>query len=219
MTLPSDAAVDSLLAERGVPARRVARLRDALMDYIDQDDLVRLNGAESREYERERRAPPANRRLLLPRELYSVMGWDELAAGPQAIREEELTTFYAGALNLNTAPASLLPLWLPDCPQLCEAFIRRRAEVPYRSGAEIEAVHGIQLPGDEAVNYRFMAADYLRLTLWGRSGAAWRIHVRLTPLADRRGPWSVLATYPVARPSNEAIEDTGSDLFAPLPLQ
>jgi general secretion pathway protein K len=213
---PSDASIDGFLAARGVRSRRIPQLRDALLDYIDADDLRRLNGAERREYERERLPPPPNRRLLLPRELFSVMGWSQLEEG-ETIHEDELTAFYLGAVNLNTAPASLLPLWLQDCPRTCEAFLERRAVAPYRSGAEVEAVHGIQLPGDEAVNYRFLADEILRMTFWGNSGAAWRMHVRLTPLANGRGPWTVLAAYPVSRPSDDAIQDPGSDLLADLP--
>lgn len=213
---PSDAGIDGFLAARGVRPRRIPQLRDALMDYIDADELRRLNGAEAREYERERLPPPPNRRLLLPRELFSVLGWSDLEEGT-TIQGDELTTFYLGAVNLNTAPASLLPLWLQDCPRTCEAFLARRAQTPYRSGAEVEAIHGIQLPGDEAVNYRFLADETLRLTFWGRSGAAWRMHVRLTPLANGRGPWTVLATYPVSRPSDDAIQDPGSDLLADVP--
>src|SRR5690606_19534452 len=47
---PSDQQVDAFLAHLGVGRELIPQLRDALLDYMDGDDLRRLNGAESREY-------------------------------------------------------------------------------------------------------------------------------------------------------------------------
>lgn len=213
---PVDGGLDLFLDERGVSSRDVPALRDALLDYVDVDDLRRLNGAESREYERAGLPPPPNRRLLLPHEVFAVLGWEELRQADSRVSPDELTTFYLGPANLNTAPASLLPYWLPDCPRTCDAFLRRRETEPWRSGQEVEAILGIQLRGDETTDYRTVAGTEYRLTLWGRSGGAQRIHVRLTPLQAGAGPWSVLATYLVSRPGDESTQDTGSDLFSNL---
>ena len=215
---PAQVDLDRYLASQGVRAGDIPRLRDALMDYTDADTLRRLNGAEAGEYERARRPPPPNRKLLLPSEALRVMGWSAL---PRAFLDrlpEQATTFYGGAVNLNTIPPALLPTWLPGCPETCKAMVAQRDRQAFPSYREVETLLGITLPGDEAIAYRTIGSDTLRFTLWGRSGAAWRIHVRFTPLADQRAPWSILAAYPVQRPTDHVpAQPTGSDLFADAP--
>lgn len=212
---PGANGLDRLLKAWDVDDQVAPRLRDALLDYIDHDDLRHLNGAESREYERAGRPAPPNRRLLVPREIDRVLGWDALPPARREAIARVATTFYAGAVNLNFAPADVLALYLPSCRKDCAALIERRQRQPFRNSDELEAVAGEPLPGDPLADYRFAPSDTLRLTLWGRSGAAWRIHVRLTPLADQRAPWSFLAAYPVARPSlNEPPRPIDSALFA-----
>ncbi len=154
-------------------------------------------------------------RLLLPIEVLRVYEWWKLPAEARRRILEITTTFESGAVNLNTAPAALLPTWISGCPANCEALIARRSRAPYRSSYELQTELGIRLPGDDITDYRFMASESMRFTLWGRSGEAWRIHVRLTPLADRRAPWAVLAAYPVPvpRPIPQDIKSIEDPLF------
>lgn len=214
VVLPSEQGLDHFLRTQGVPDESVARLRDTLLDYIDSDELKRLNGAERREYEREHLPPPPNRRLLSPAEILRPLGWSDLSDALKAALPERVTPFYSGAVNINTIPRELLPVWVAGCPQACDRLVAARRELPFASSLDLQARLGIVLPGD-VVDYRFMADETLRLTLWGRTGAAWRIHVRLTPLADKQGPWSILAAYPIARPPlDEPANETGSALLA-----
>jgi len=200
---PSPDFLDRLLAAWDVGEGEAPRLRDALLDYIDHDDLRHLNGAEARDYERADRPPPPNRRLLAPVELDRVLGWNERSGLRHEIASEQATTFYAGPLNLNTAPPELLPLVLPGCPATCDILLERRRESALRSSREVQALLGVVLPGDPVADYRYAPSDELRLTLWGDSGAAWRIHVRLTPMADGQAPWVFLAAYQVTRPDTD----------------
>lgn len=213
---PREHDLDNFLRAQGVAAEQVPALRDALLDYIDPDDLNRLNGAERRDYERLDKPPPPNRRLLTPWEIARVHGWDALPPEQLARIAERITPYYAGAVNLNTMPIGLLPTFIAGCPAACEQLVLRRGEVPFASSWEVQALLSTPLPGDDAVDYRYVADDGLRLTVWGRTGAAWRFHVRLTPLADRRGPWSILAAYPITRPveHDQPAEPTGSALLA-----
>lgn len=212
---PRPRDLDGFLLAQGVDREKVPRLRDALLDYIDPDDLTRLNGAERADYEREGLPAPPNRRLLVPGEIARVKGWGELPPEQLARVIDYITPYYSGAMNLNTMPAGLLPVWVPGCPETCNALVARRNELPFISSTDLQARLAIRLPGDAAIDYRFVAEDTLRLTLWGRTGAAWRMHVRLSPLVDKRGPWSILAIYPTPRPSNdEPAKKTGSTLFA-----
>lgn len=214
VVLPSERGLDHFLAGQGVSPERVPRLRDALLDYIDSDDLTRLNGAERREYARDHLPPPPNRRLLSPGEILRPLGWSELPDELRAVLPGRVTPFYSGAVNINTMPPELLAIWVPGCPEACERMVEARRERPFMSSRDLQARLGILLPGD-VTEYRVLADQSLRMTLWGRTGAAWRIHVRLTPLADKRGPWSILAAYPIPRPSlDEPADETGSALLA-----
>lgn len=218
LVVPSEGLIGGLLAYQGAPPESIPRLRDAFLDYTDMDTLRRLNGAEAREYEREGLPAPPNRRLLVPAESRRILGWSGLGKPGVAPLEDILTTFYTGAANLNTMPRELLPLWITGCPEKCDLVASHRAQRPFRSSGEVQLIAGVRLPGDPDADYRFLADDTLRLTLWGRSGAAWRLHVRLTPLADQAAPWTVLAAYPVPRPSDHATaQSTGSDLLADAP--
>lgn len=212
---PSNDALERFLRANGVAAEKIPRLRDTLLDYVDGDDLNRLNGAERRDYERLHRAPPPNRPLLLPSEVANVLSWDELSPQQLATITSQATLNYGGAVNLNTVPAALLPTWVPNCPQACDAVLARRAQGPLVRASEVEALAGALLPGDPAVDYRFAPSNILRLDIWGRSGLGQRYHVKLTPLADQRGPWTILAAYPVPRPADDhTAKTTDGALFA-----
>src|SRR5690606_21486564 len=100
-------------------------------------------------------------------------------------------------------PPELLPTLLGGCPETCQLLLERRARQPFANSIEVQSLVGARLSGDYAVDYRYLPDESLRLTLWGRSGAALRMHVRLTPLADQRAPWAVLAAYPVPRPATD----------------
>lgn len=208
-----------LLASARVSVPQRASLIAALKDYIDADDLRRLNGAESREYERAGRPPPPGRPLLTPREVWRVYGWSGLPANVRGQIEDWATTGYTGALNLNTAPVPLLTSLLPDCSHACRDRLAQRGEALFLNAAAFEAETGTRLPGDRDVDFRTAPSDTWRLTLAGRSGRAWRVHVRLTPLADQAGPWTVEATYRVTRPSDDdAPSPIPSPLFASAPV-
>ena len=212
---PRDYEIDRFLQSQRVPSEQVPGLRDALLDYIDEDPLTRLAGAEAREYERAGRAAPPDRRLLLPMELLGVWGWSELPAETRRLLPQQVTTTYSGPVNLNTAPPDLLPTWIAGCPATCDMLLLRRSQKPFINSVELQTQVGVTLPGDDGTDYRYMASDALRLTFSGSSGAALRMHVRLTPLADQKAPWSIIATYPVPRPaSNATPKSTDSPLFA-----
>lgn len=218
VVLPDQQGLDRFLMNQGVDRNTAPRLRDALLDYVDADSLERLNGAEKEAYERAGRAPPPQRRLLMPIEILNPLGWSQLPPPLLKSLPEHVTPYYSGPVDMNAVPEALLPTWVPGCPAACKAFVRRRNQAPFINSYDLAARTGIRLPGDIATDYRYMASDTLRLTTWGRTGAAWRIHVRLTPLADQAAPWAVLAAYPVSRPSDDAPpQPPQGDLFADAP--
>ena len=59
--------------------------------------------------------------------------------------------------------ASLLPTLLNGCPRTCDTLMAQRRDRPFRSAVELQALLGVQLPGDDMVEYRFAPSDTLRL--------------------------------------------------------
>ncbi len=213
--LPAPTTLDAFLRFQGVDNAHVAPLRDAFLDYVDEDDLKRLNGAEADDYRREHRQPPANRRLYNPAEISRILGWDALPPATLARIRDSVTPYYSGGVNLNTVPKDLLPLWINGCPETCDRLLAQRARQPVRDSLQAEGVLGVPLRGDSVLDYRYVADDGLRLTLWGRTGPAQRFHVRLTAMADKKAPWSILASYSVPRPdTDDPAHTTGSPFFA-----
>ena len=212
---PDPRSLDAFLRLMGVPEEQIPRLRDTFMDYVDEDSLVRLNGAEGVEYRRAGRMPPADRRLASPVELKRIMGWDTLDPSLLERMSNLVTPYYTGAWNLNTAPRELLPLALPGCEAFCDRLVERRVQEPWRNGSQLQAAMGAELAGDAATDYRFTSDDALRLTFWGRTGSAIRVHVALENVAGQTGPWSVVAAYPVPRPDiDEPAQSTASTFLA-----
>jgi hypothetical protein len=219
LALPENAPVSILLAAAGAPAASLPGLVDRLVDYADADDLRRLNGAESRDYERAGVPPPAQRPLISVRELPRVLGWHDLPSDVLGRTQDWATTAYAGALNLNTAPLPLLEAYVLDCGTVCRARLARRDDALFLSGRHFEEETATRLRGDRDTDYRTAPSGEWRLTFWGAAGRAWRIHVRLTPLADQAAPWTVDAVYRAPRPdADDAPSTIPSPLFADAPL-
>lgn len=216
---PTSQRTMALLAAAGVPRARRARMAAALEDFVDEDDLRRLNGLESRDYERAGRPPPSGRPLRAVGEAFDVLGWDALPPSTRERLSDAATVAYAGALNLNAAPWPLIDALAGDCRERCRARVAQRAERPFESGTGFEQETGATLPGDRDVDFRTAPSETLRFTLVPRSGRAQRLHVRLTPLADRRSPWTIDAAYRVPRPpSDDVPSPIASPLFAPTPV-
>lgn len=211
---PAAQGFDRFFAVHQVKPDLWPRLRDTFQDYVDVDDLSRVNGAEAREYSQEQRQPPPNRRLVVPGELARILSWDQLPRTQLQAMIEHATTYYAGGINPNTMPEELLPLRISGCPEVCKRLVQQRRLRPFTSTLDLQGRLAIQVPGDDALDYRYVASDTVRITLWRRTGVAWRMHVKLTPLADKQGPWAILAAYPLARPkTHESVEQTDSPLF------
>jgi general secretion pathway protein K len=216
---PVNSPVVPMLQAADVKRERHAALLAALQDFIDPDGLRRLAGAEATDYERAGLAPPLGRPLAAPGELWRVLGWSELPEAARARIGDWSTVGYSGALNLNTAPEPVIGAIAMGCGRACRARLAQRPERPFEDARQFEMETGARLPGDRDVDFRTAPSELLRFTLWGASGSAWRIHVRLTPLADQAAPWSVDAAYRVPRPVSDDVPRTiQSPLFAAPPL-
>ncbi|MBX3586294.1 MAG: general secretion pathway protein GspK [Ramlibacter sp.] len=81
LTSPSTGRIERLLGTYGVDEAKATSLAEALLDYRDEDNLRRLNGAEDVEYSLAG-VPAAlrNRDLLDPFEVRRVLGWRDTSA-------------------------------------------------------------------------------------------------------------------------------------------
>ncbi|HSI13594.1 MAG TPA: hypothetical protein VK961_16230 [Chthoniobacter sp.] len=91
------------LERRGLDFQQREVLVDCLLDYIDADNIKRLNGSED-----DGNYHPANRQLLSVEELRQVRGTEPLTSKPGW--QDELTVYSLGPIDLTSASAEILEL-------------------------------------------------------------------------------------------------------------
>lgn len=179
----------NLFGQFGVPAERRDALLDALLDYTDDDDLRRLNGAEVAEYAAAGLPPPANNYLISPHQLKNIIGWRDQASfwrEPGLLRL--VTTSRIAGFNPNTAPLEVLACLPGVTRETAAAAIKLRGETPLVSTAALPGL----IPGaydPEALI--FFPANSIRVTQQGgKLPWALQFAVTLTP-GSETGPWRI----------------------------
>jgi general secretion pathway protein K len=96
----------------GVEQTQVPYLVDALEDYIDEDDLQRINGAERDTYSQLNKPSPRNALLLSVDEIWQVHGWSALKKTWSSNGCTHALTIsgtgLSSSINLATAPLLVL---------------------------------------------------------------------------------------------------------------
>ncbi len=129
---------------KGVDLNERDRMMDCLLDYVDPDDLPRLNGAESGDgYQ------PKNALLQRIEELKGVKGWEKFTAGRDW--DADLTLYSTGPVDLSWASREVLL----SLPGFNEPIVDRFLE--YRRGPD-----GIDGTEDDPA---FQSLDEVRLAL------------------------------------------------------
>ena len=106
--------LSNFLTGCGIPAETTPYLIDALLDYVDTDNLQRLNGAEQDIYSAKRLPLPRNSPLLSEDEIWNVYGWSQYRRLLEQNSCDKSWTIYGESsmfgsnLNLATAPAPVL---------------------------------------------------------------------------------------------------------------
>jgi len=120
------------LETKGIDLNERDRMIDCLLDWVDPDNLVRLNGAEIEgDYQ------PTNTLLARVDDLKRIRGWEEFVAEPDW--DADLTVNSTGPVDLLWAPRELL-LSLPGMTEpLVEQFIALRAGPDAVDGTEDDA--------------------------------------------------------------------------------
>jgi general secretion pathway protein K len=194
-----DRILIKLFNQLGIPADQHARMLDGLRDYIDDDDLKHLNGAERDDYIAANRAPPPNDFLRSREQLADVMGWERVflaldraetlatqaqtleqdSAVMPGVRERFLALFSTsrhGGVNVNSAPAAVLSLMPGLNPLRVSALLDQRRIKPFNNLAELAPfANG---PLDEEV-IGLVGANAWRVTI-AKAGLPFLLECQLT---------------------------------------
>ena len=177
-----------LLGQMGVAAENRDALLDTLNDYIDTDDLRRLNGAESAEYAARGLPRPPNDWLVTPWQLQNIIGWREQAALWKDQRLLEIvTTARIFGFNPNTAPREVLAALPGSSPEIADNLIKIRTSSPLTSLSQVGSLFGPA--GLDTESLLFFPGDNIRLTQESDK-IPWTLQyqITLTPRAER-APW------------------------------
>jgi len=194
------------------------RLADTLQDYIDQDDLNRLSGAERADYERLGLSGPANGILQTPAEAQSILDWNLIPEVWKADLEAPIfTTCQVAGFNPNTAPEPVLHTYITGLtPENARDVIARRAKQPFRNAREFAAAAGLMIANDSFF-FSFTPAQCVVVDLTDRvSNERLRFSLSLTPLTNSQ-PWRIDYAFKVPAKSSRAADQIASEVVFPTP--
>ncbi len=192
LNVAEDDAVLRLLGMLEVPADMRGRMIDTLRDYMDEDNLKRLNGAEADEYRALNLPPPRNAKLLTPFEPQHIIGWRDV---PRLWENDRLPSLVAVgpsmAVNPNTAPIEVLATLPGVTKEIAQAIITRRQLAPFSNVAQITAMTGVPLQELFALKAVVVPSNATRVT-HSSPHVPWALqyNVTLTPGSDQ-APWRI----------------------------
>jgi hypothetical protein len=179
------------------PGERDALL-DVLDDYIDTDNLRRLNGAEAAQYAQAGLRPPRNDWLLSVHELAQMPGWaDRMDWVRVLIRHASVRR--SGFLNPNLMPVELLRATFPGASaEQLVLFDTLRKAGPFSNGSAARLATGLPFNQDDLV---FHTSDEIAVVVWGPGmPRALQFQVWLSS-GDPSAPWTVTELHAVDLPS------------------
>ena len=205
-----------LLGQMGVAAENRDALLDTLRDYIDTDDLRRLNGAESAEYAARGLPLPPNDWLVTPWQLQNIIGWREEAALWKDQRLLEIvTTARIFGFNPNTAPREALAALPGSSPEVADNLIKMRTKSPLISLIQVDSLSGPA--GLDPESLLFFPGDNIRLTQESdKIPWALQFQITLTPRADP-APWRF--DYYIKTGAILSAQNANQPLPLPLPAR
>ena len=154
--------LDKLLTTEGVAIGERQHLIDTLNDYIDTDDLKRLNGAESSDYRRAGLPPPPNRPFQLPQELTNVLDWQKYHWFRPSFLDK-VTILKGGSwVNLNTSPAEILRLHPTINAELAQKIVNGR---PWSSISSLNKALKLNLPEGNGEGFLYKPGYAIRIRL------------------------------------------------------
>lgn len=170
--LIDEARTSRFLQAQGVEEPAARALAGAAADFVDPDDLRRLNGAERSEYDRAGLAGPANQAFFSVKQIVALLGWGALAPEQQArILDESIVTDGSGPFNVHTAGSAALRAWF-NLDERGAGLVRTTRETSLLRGPEdVAALTGVPSDIDELRIFTFPAPRMrLRLLRAGPAG-------------------------------------------------
>lgn len=181
----------NLFRQHGLQPREAERFLDQLQDYTDQDDLRRLNGASSSDYLSQGLAPPPQRLMISPGQIFNLL---DAAKLEQPLRTMlTLATARSGQLhNLNTMPKDVLQSIPGIDAALAQGLIDARQNKPFNDLADANARIGRIIPLDPLA-IPSLASAFVRIRIWPSAlscrQSIW-LGISSTP-GSRQTPWDI----------------------------
>jgi len=187
------------LENKGVDLNERDRMIDCLLDWIDPDDLARLNGAEASDSYK-----PANTILSRIEDLKKIKGWEAFTARPDW--ESDFTLYSTGPIDLVWASRDVL-LSLPGMSEaLVDRFLQVRRGPDQNDGTaddpQFKSLDELRLAlGFSLEQFKQLATlvgfndQVLRVVSVGKSGEATRVVqmiVRKTEVMPQMIKWEEL---------------------------
>jgi general secretion pathway protein K len=187
-------SLERLLGLLGVPVEQRQPLSAKFQDFVDFDNLHRINGAENRHYQEQKLNPPLNQKIRTVEEIQEVMDWKKYPTLWENDIFGQLTSItpYLGTPNFNTAPFLVLQSLDGMNAVLAQKIISARKKKPISSHLELNEILGIPLPY-EPEQLAFFASNQMRLTLWYDGQNKMRqVHLTFVPFAAKHErPWQI----------------------------
>ena len=181
-----------LLGLLGVSEQLHSPLIAKLQDYIDPDDLHRMNGAESFHYKQRNLPPPLNHYLVTSMECKNILDW----TGQESLWKDNIfgqltNTIFATYPNFNTAPALVLQAAYNFSAENAQRIVDTRKNTPILSIRQINKITGTLLNLDPDDLMIFPSAN-LRLTVWYKNSKRMRqVHINLPIGLNDKKPWEI----------------------------
>lgn len=202
----------SFLVQDGVPLQTAQAMTDVLDDYIDTDNLRRINGAERPEYQALGLVGPRNGWLLSPRELETMPLWrDDPAKLGRWLRS--FSSDIGHPYNPATAPVTTLRALFPTAnPAQLELLQTLRRSDQLLNGRDAQQLTGLPFDSDD---YIFAPGNEARVTIWAPGlPRSLEYNVRLVP-AGELGPWVITEQHSTTRLT---LTDEAPPAALPFPL-
>jgi DNA uptake protein ComE-like DNA-binding protein len=174
-----------LFSHYGADQNLTARLTDELADYIDEDDLARLNGAEADAYRAAGLPVPPNRKLRRPTEISGLLSWRKLSTMQRREISQVVTAQPdLNSININTAPADALEIMFGVSRAQADQAIADRERAPLSGPLQLGATSF----DDERV-YVFPNGRLRFRFIDPKNGFLYRSEISLTPGHQDRPVW------------------------------
>ena len=210
---PRDAMFRAMMKHVGLADDDVARLIPRVADYIDLDDNLSLDGAETRHYREAELPPPSNWFLSTPMEMKRVLGAADLINDGQWRQLRNMATpRHLLSVNFNTMPEDVAAAVFGVEREALDAFFAERAENRIANMDQLFELTGRRPPVDPGL-IAVMPSQFLKITTWWTGGGPRAVvGITLTP-ASLIAPWRTEYRYSEPADHTVPLAETGMPLL------